>query len=194
MTASRPVYGLDIETDTSVDGLDPRVARILAAAVSTSDGVIVFSGPEPDLLRDLDDHLRSLPPAVLATWNGAAFDLPFLADRSALHGITIGLRLVADPTLLRRHEPLPGHPCPYRARWYEHTHLDAYRLYRSDVGRLFGLSCSLKSIAAFVGLPTVEVDASRVHELTGPELHGYVASDAALARLLTERRSAPAGL
>ena len=45
----------------------------------------------------------------------------------------------------------PGHRGAYRASWFEHGHLDAYRLYRGDVGPALRISCSLKSIARFVG-------------------------------------------
>src|SRR3546814_5141484 len=78
-----PIYGLDIETDTSVDGLDPNVSRIVAAALSTGGVDELFDGPEDELLAGLDERLAELPPGVLATWNGSAFDLPFIADRAA---------------------------------------------------------------------------------------------------------------
>src|SRR3546814_13231573 len=70
-----PIYGLDIETDTSVDGLDPNVSRIVAAALSTGGVDELFDGPEDELLAGLDERLAELPPGVLATWNGSAFDL-----------------------------------------------------------------------------------------------------------------------
>ena len=38
---------------------------------------------EADVLRATDSALADLPPGVIATWNGAAFDLPFLADHRA---------------------------------------------------------------------------------------------------------------
>ena len=87
-----------------------------------------------------------------------------------------------------RRAPLPGHRGAYRASWYDHGHLDAYRLYRGDVGPALRISCSLKSIARFVGLAPVEVDRTRIHDLSNEALHAYAASDARLARILTERR------
>ena len=87
------VYGLDIETDTASDGLDPRVARVLAIAVSSVDGEVVFSGPERAMLAGADRHLRRSPPGVLVTWNGSRFDLPFLARRAAHCRLRLGLRL-----------------------------------------------------------------------------------------------------
>lgn len=184
---SSPLYGLDIETDTAVNGLDPRVSAVLAVAVSSERGEVVLGGDEPALLERLDDHLATLPPGTIATWNGGAFDLPFLAHRAALMGVPLGLRLVLDPTHTVR-QPLPGHEGAYAATWHGHAHVDGYRLYRADVGRALPVSCALKSIARLVGLPSVEVDASRVHELAASELCAYVASDARLARLLVARR------
>jgi uncharacterized protein YprB with RNaseH-like and TPR domain len=188
MARRPPVYGLDIETDTRIDGLDPARSAVLTVALSHDGYDEVFSGPEPDLLGDLDHRLAQLEPGVLATWNGAAFDLPFLADRAAVVGRRIGLLLRHDPSIAMRHDPLPGHPGSYRAAWHTHAHVDAYRLYRGDVGPALRVSCSLKSIARLVGLAPVEVDRSRVHDLSNEALHAYAASDARLARVLTQRR------
>lgn len=186
------VYGLDIETDTTVDGLDPDVARVVTVALSSPGFDEVFSGDERGLLFDLDQRMRELEPGVLATWNGAAFDLPFLADRSLRSGIDLGLRLRADPSITMRRPALRGHAGAYRASWYAHGHIDAYRLYRADVGPALRVSCSLKSIARLVGLRPVEVDRERIHDLSREALHAYASSDARLARVLTERRWATA--
>jgi DNA polymerase elongation subunit (family B) len=182
------IYGLDIETDTTIDGLDPVVSPVVTIALSTPTVDEVFTGREPDLLAALDARLRALEPGIIATWNGAAFDLPFLADRAGACGVELGLRLAVDPTVVLSHGPLPGHAGAYRASWYGHHHLDAYRVYRSDVGRVLQISCSLKAVARAVGLTPVEVDRERIHELSPAVLAAYVASDARLARVLTERR------
>src|SRR5687767_2120284 len=87
---------------------------------------------------------------------------------------------------------LPGHDGAYRATWHHHGHLDAYRLYRGDVGPSLRVSCSLKSIARLVGLSPIEVDRGRIHDLSNEALHAYASSDARLARVLTERRWATA--
>jgi DNA polymerase elongation subunit (family B) len=182
------IYGLDIETDTTIDGLDPVVAPVVTAALSTPTADEVFVGPEADLIAALDARLRALAPGVIATWNGAAFDLPFLADRARARDVDLGLRLAPDPTVVLGNGPLRGHAGAYRATWYGHGHLDAYRVYRNDVGRVLRVSCSLKSIARMVGLTPVEVDRERIHELSADVLDAYVASDARLARVLAERR------
>jgi DNA polymerase elongation subunit (family B) len=187
MTRRPVVYGLDIETDTTADGLDPRVAPVVTVALSLPGHDEIFSGRESTLLFDLDERLRALPPGVIATWNGAAFDLPFLAHRAAVHGLDLGLRLLRDPTLIVR-DPLPGLAGAFRGAWHRHTHLDAYRMYKGDVGPVLRVSCSLKSIARLVGLAPVEVDRTRIHDLSREALHAYASSDARLARVLTERR------
>ena len=188
MRGSPSIYGLDIETDTILDGLDPAVSPIVAVALSGPDVDAVFTGPEAELLAALDAALRALEPGVIATWNGGAFDLPFLADRATACGVDLGLRLSPDPTVVLSHRPLPGHEGAYRATWYGHNHLDAYRVYRGDVGRVLQVSCSLKAIARVVGLTPVEVDRERIHELAPDALDAYVLSDARLARILAERR------
>ena len=187
-----PVYGLDIETDTTVDGLDPAHSAVVTVALSQPGVDEVFTGREEELLAELDERLGRLEPGVLATWNGAAFDLPFLADRARRWGLRLGLQLRADPTIPLHHDPLPGHDGAYRAAWHHHAHVDAYRLYRGDVGPILRVSCSLKSIARLVGLVPIEVDRSRIHDLSNEALHAYASSDARLARVLTERRWATA--
>lgn len=189
MVGRRPiVYGLDIETDTTVNGLDPAVAPVVTVALSRDGTDEVFAGDEGRLLWDLDRRLAALPSGVIATWNGAAFDLPFIADRARLHGLRMGLHLELDRRLTMSRAPLPGHAGAYRGAWYAHRHLDAYRLYRGDVGPALRVSCSLKSIARLVGLAPVEVDRARIHDLSREALHAYAASDARLARILAERR------
>jgi DNA polymerase elongation subunit (family B) len=192
MVRRPPVYGLDIETDTTVDGLDPACAAVVTVALSQPGVDEVFTGPEPELLDELDVRLAALEPGIIATWNGAIFDLPFLADRARRVGVRLGLLLRHDPSIALPHEPLPGHPGAYRAAWHGHAHIDAYRLYRGDVGPALRVSCSLKSIARLVGLVPVEVDRTRIHDLSREALHAYASSDARLARVLTERRWATA--
>ncbi|MEJ5253711.1 MAG: 3'-5' exonuclease [Acidimicrobiales bacterium] len=185
MACDVAVYGLDIETDTATDGLDPRVGRVLAAAVAGPDGEVVLAhDDEGALLRTLDRWLADLTPGVLVTWNGAAFDLPYLASRAAINGAELGLRLELDASIGLRGDPLPGHEGAYRARWYGHGHLDAFRVFRADVGRTFGLPCGLKAVAGLVGLDHVDTDPTRVHELEQHALHTYVASDARCTRQL----------
>jgi hypothetical protein len=186
------LYGLDIETDTTVDGLDPARSRVVAVAIAATDGdATVFTGDERALLKALDRWLRRARPGVLTTWNGAGFDLPFLADRAAALRVRLGLELAPDASIDSRHAPLTGHALPYRARWYRHLHLDACALYRVLLGPVDGgveRSFALKSVARDAGLVPVEVDRALIHELSADELRRYVTSDAVLARELAARR------
>jgi uncharacterized protein YprB with RNaseH-like and TPR domain len=187
-----PLYGLDIETDTEAGGLDPSRAAILAVAVSTTIGDVVFQGDESSILTRVDAYLAGLAPGVIVTWNGATFDLPFIARRAERGGLELGLRLRLDERMAVR-DPLPWLEGAYRATWHDHGHLDGYRLYRGDVGRTLPVSCSLKSISRMVGLSPVEVDVVNLHALHRTDVATYVASDARMARLLVDRR-APAAL
>ncbi|MHB1923861.1 MAG: 3'-5' exonuclease [Acidimicrobiales bacterium] len=184
MTAA---YGLDIETDTSLGGLDPRTSPILAVALASDTGVTIIRGPETRILREVDSLLGLLAPGVIVTWNGSGFDLPFLADRARRHGLRLGLRLSIDPGIVRFHPPLPGHAGFYRASWYGHDHLDAYLAYRALATEDEG-SLALKAVAARRGLSAVEVDRSRIHQLSPDDLASYVASDAGLALALARAR------
>lgn len=184
-----PLYGLDIETDTTIDGLNPAFAAVVAAAVSTPQGDQVVLGDERDILRQLDGLLMDLPAGLIVTWNGAAFDLPFLRARAALLGLPLALQLAANGHERPHHDRPDGAATPvFTAAWGAHRHLDGYRLYRADVGRSLGLSCGLKALARLAGLPAVEVDRARIHLLDGDELTDYVASDARLAVELVARR------
>ncbi len=113
----RLVYGLDIETNAgpgSGDPLDPLASPVRTAVLSTARGDATFRGDEESILDDLDETLRNLEPGILATWNGGAFDLPYLADRASMWGLHLGLRLAADPRLRRRGDVLRGHTGAYR--------------------------------------------------------------------------------
>jgi DNA polymerase elongation subunit (family B) len=179
------LYGLDIETDTTVNGLDPTASSVVAVSVAGEDGSVTFRGPEPRLLRSLDGYLRRLTPGVLVTWNGSGFDLPFLHDRARATRTKLALRLTPDASLPHKHAPLVGHELPYRARWHKHLHIDACCVYRTLLPE--GTSCALKPVARNAGLAVVEEDRATLHELDAASLVRYVASDAELARLLAQR-------
>ncbi len=176
LIAGPPCYGLDIETDTTVNGLDSSCSAIVGVAVATAHGDQVFMGDEADILHRVDAYLSQLDPGLIVTWNGSSFDMPFISDRAELLDVHLGLRSYRAAG--------SGHVCG----WWGHRHLDGYRLYRADVARLLGVSCGLKPLSRMVGLTPVEVDRTRIHELDAEEIRAYVASDARLARELVLRR------
>ena len=140
------------------------------------------------MLGRVDDFLSRTEPGVLVTWNGAGFDLPYLATRARRLGLELGLRLRLDPALDDHHEPLAGHAGAYRASWYRHRHLDAYRAYRAELGDVAPVPCSLKAVARLAGLEPIEVDAARVHELSPADRAAYVVSDARCTAELARRQ------
>lgn len=192
-----PFYALDIETDTTVNGLDPREAAVVAVAVSCSDGrSFVFSGPEKNLLTELEAFVGTLEPGVLITWNGSVFDLPFLVDRFRLNGVETSLFIKMDPTVLVKYQPLPGHQGGYRARWAEHVHCDVSPIFL-DTARRLGVRHALKPVArAVLDVEPIEVDRSRIHQLTEQELKAYATSDTdiTLALASLKRREVAAGV
>lgn len=183
------IYGLDIETDCRTNGLDPAVAPVVTVALSGRKLDEVFSGPEDELLRALDERLAVLEPGVIATWNGSTFDLPFIADRARLLGLGLGLQLCADHRLTLRRDPLPGHAGAYRAAWFHHSHIDTFRLYgQSGPSSPWG---SLRVIGRVLGLAGIghgQHSAGHPQVLTNEALHAHAPSDARLARVLAERR------
>ncbi len=186
-----PLYGLDIETDTTIDGLDPSCAAVVAVGLATPDRDEVFLGDETDILTRVDRRLAELAPGVVVTWNGGSFDLPFLAARARVTATPLDLELW--PTRPPEHAAAdvaswPPPPDGFGGRWGEHAHLDGYRTYRSDVRRSLGLSCGLKAMARLVGIEPVEVDYEQLHTLSDHDMAAYVASDARLACVLVQRR------
>lgn len=185
-----PIIGFDIETDTSTGGLDPRTSAVVAVALSANIGDEVVMGEEREILERADHRIAELGVGLLVTWNGAAFDLPFVEHRARLLGLKLGLRTTEDPV---RSSPREPGRSAVRARWYGLVHLDGYLLYRADVGHTLGLSCGLKPLARLVGLSPVELDRTTLHTREPDEVAQYVASDARIAAELVRRRM-PAAL
>ena len=80
INTTTPLIGLDIETDTTIDGLNPRQSSVLAVAISGGGIEAVLDGPdERSVLVETDRLLASIGAGVLVTWNGSGFDLPFIA-------------------------------------------------------------------------------------------------------------------
>ncbi len=175
--APPPAYALDIETDTSAGGLDPRTSRITAIGVAGRGWSRTFTGPERALLADADRFLARLAPGLLVTWNGSSFDLPFLVDRAAVAAVPLHLVIDPDPGLALPHGPAPGHRSAYRGRWWDHEHVDAYLELRPLAHRSVG-TARLKAFAARHGIECLEPDPTRLHELSPEALRRYVASDA----------------
>lgn len=191
------ITALDIETDTTPccdpvqgccksRGLDPARTVITAVAISDTNGDTVLDSSELGGERQLLEALERMVgerSGTLATWNGAAFDLPFLADRFATNGIATSLQITPDPAIEMKYGALPGHTSAYRATWGALVHLDVQFRYRSYALER-SIAWSLKSVARSLGFEPVEVDRTAMHLLSVDEVAAYVASDSRLTRQL----------
>ena len=174
---------MDIETDTSGGfGLDPRKAGVVSVAVWNGDAAVVFdSTNEAAMLTDLAAWLANphREPGVIVTWNGACFDLPFLATRAEKLGIselTELLDMRASDLREPKYDPIGGHEGGYIARIGRHDHADVMFAYR-DFSTERGIRHSLKPVASELGIEVIVEDREAIHELTRRELIAYNLSD-----------------
>lgn len=185
-----PLTVIDIETDTNgVNGLDPRESRVVSAAVAydDQDPVVLDDTDERSLLVQLGEAVRHRR-GLLITWNGAGFDLPFLAVRAGMLGLDIGLETITDNSLPVKYAAPAGLGGPVRARWGGTAHLDISFLYQAEADAR-AVNWSLKPVARAFGLTPVEVDRTKIHELRDDELRAYVLSDVDVTLHLAQRLS-----
>ena len=188
-----PLYAFDIETDTSVNGLDPNQSYVTTIAIAGDHSIWSVHITTPDHERDMLDgfaqHLASLEPGIVCGWNSSGFDLPFLVDRARACGADSLLEMIEislDPELVSKYDPLPGHDGAYRARIGHHAHLDiayAYQGLAADAGMLW----SLKPIADWYGLNPVKADSRHLHLMNPGEIESYCQSDARISYHLAQR-------
>lgn len=180
------IYGLDIETDTTVNGFDPSVARILSVAVATHDGaqrVVLDHDDEHTLLTELLAALGGLEPGIIVTWNGSGFDIAFLIARFAHHRMSHGWDTWPS-SRASKYPPVGSHPL--RARLGAHSHADVAFAYKEWCDEK-GVEWSLKPVARALGRTPIEVDRAATHELSASVLRAYVASDAEETAFLAVR-------
>ena len=182
---ARAIYGLDIETDTTIDGRDPLVARILSVAVATADRstcVVFESHDEQEMLESLNATLNALPAGMVATWNGSGFDLAFLMHRASVHNVVLDWQ-VTDSDRTSKYPPVLG--TVLQGTLGPHRHVDvayAFMEYAADNN----VKWSLKPVARSLGMEPVEVDRANTHLLSQEVLAEYVASDAVVTACLAE--------
>lgn len=181
------LIALDIETDTAADqidpaipaGLDPRAAAITSIALLSAHGSIVLDDDDEErLLRMYLAWLDATPPGVIVTWNGSCFDLPYLADRAARHGMAAWMILSAADDRPPKYEALPGHAGGYRASSADgrFRHCDVAYAYQARAAQL-GVTWSLKPVAKAHGIRMIEVDRAHVGALSIAERMAYNLSD-----------------
>ena len=173
------IIGLDIETDTTIDGRNPHHSRVVAVALSSSDGAfsVVLDNPdESALLTELVKHVSQLSDDdMIVTWNGAGFDLPFLEVRAKTLGIDLPWSLWPSKRV-PKYAPV-GVAGPLRAAFGHVGHVDVAYMYK-DMAEAAGVQWALKPVSLLCGLEPVQVDREKIHELSPDELSAYVASDA----------------
>jgi uncharacterized protein YprB with RNaseH-like and TPR domain len=208
-----PRYAVDIETDTTpchkppqedcqTRGLDPGRTTITEIAIVSGKmlGEVLDAKPprpfvrsgkgtaaEARMLTRFTSLLNALPTGVVVTWNGAAFDAPFLVDRYQVEHLVCPVKIRYDSTLKLKYPPLPGHPGGYRASFGPHSHVDIAEVFR-PIAEALGVRHSLKPVArAVLGIEPIEVDRRRMHELSAEERFRYAVSDAKITLALSER-------
>lgn len=200
--------GLDIETDTATDGLDPRVSRILSWSIAGVETSVVYLARVEEVedsaitgllsaLHGLSHQASVESPLVITTWNGSAFDWPFihtrlskLVDESPTIDLDYSLwpfRLHLSDDRVPKYEPIGDHPGGYRVDfplWPNVFHLDvafALKGYCEEND----LSWSLKAVMDHQGMARPKGKlAEKTAELPHWLLAGYNLSDAEATRSL----------
>lgn len=120
-------------------------------------------------------------PGTVSTWNGSNFDLPFIVDRAAMHGIDTGILLTPSAQRPAKYQPLPGHTSGYEASFAvdgrtRHTHIDIAYPYKSWAANR-DVAWSLKPVADALDLdPVVEARGS-LSDIPVDRLLAYNLSD-----------------
>ncbi|HEU5014167.1 MAG TPA: DNA polymerase domain-containing protein [Roseiflexaceae bacterium] len=170
-----------LQFDLETTALDPQRGRIFLIAVRDSQGfATVLEAPhaddEPRVIAELCALIRERDPDVIENHNLFGFDLPFLVQRAAVHGLPLELgRAGAPRALMSRTERVGG----FRRRQQERYSvagrelldtLDAVRRHDFVVRDL--ASHRLKDVARAFGLASEE----RVY-LAGAEVAATYARD-----------------
>jgi DNA polymerase elongation subunit (family B) len=176
------LLALDIETT----GLDAARDRVLTIGLVGIGGSEALMDDEEAILRRAEARIARLPgDAMVVTWNGEEFDMPFLAARFRRLGVRTTLSIQPMGQTGKYGKEL------YRARWSDHRHLDIAPYFKAiAAGR--SVPCSLKPVArAVLNIEPVEVDrrgeAIEALARTNPSaLADYVLSDARITLALAE--------
>ncbi len=175
------LIGFDIETDTTINGLDPGVAEITSIAVWSPDVQTVFDqGDERGRIAGFLELLDELPPGIACSWNGCCFDGPFIESRARLVGLETGFDIVLDHRIVPKYSFLPGWDAAARLRLRGHRHADvayAYRDYALSTPALGEKRWGLKYVAESLGIEMIRIDASQMHRYSAETRHEYNLSD-----------------
>ena len=175
-------YALDIETDNSEGfGLDPINGRIISIAVVSASGRTWFQQAqqpegERQMLRDFAElwkELRRQGSAVWVTWNGGAFDFPFLSHRLMVNRVPALFELKLSQDRKPKYEPINGFEGVYAVSddmGLDIDHLDmAYVM--KDWAEARSHSWSLKPTAAFLDFHDSRMDMFRGDSIHSQDTH-----------------------
>lgn len=176
---------MDIETS----GLSPLESHVVSIAICSDQEFIVWeSQDEKRLLDDFAYWLDTRDKGAIVTWNGSAFDWPFLFTRAN----TVGSRLATKITLVQaetrdpQYGPIGGHTGGYLVNVEGWDHIDAMLPWR-DRAKAAGHRWALKAVAKVHGIDVVEVDRERITELPKKDLAAYNISDVDATLQLAEK-------
>lgn len=185
---TKMLYALDIEST----GLSPIESKMVSVAIAAPDeSLVLVSEDEVSLFRDLTAWLKNSrrKPGTIVTWNGAGFDWPYMYTRA----MALGVGEFLDELTIVEHEerrptykPIEGHNGGYAVSFAGHDHADIMRPWKSwSVSQK--ISNSLKSVAKAKGIDVIEVDRTKITELSRAELVAYNISDVAATLTLAEQ-------
>ena len=189
------IYAWDVETDNSKgQGLTARHpdSRITSISFAHAAGVeVIAHDDEAHILTDWLDLLMMTEPGLLTSWNGAFFDIPFVADRAQILNHRLGAlwHLYAMPGLRPKYDFLPGHTTGYALTFptpagLPHQHLDIANSYQTFAAEA-GVTWSLKPVyRAVTGKEPVELDRANLHLYSREQQDAYSASDSVITREL----------
>lgn len=192
-------WAFDIETDihaTPVDpdipaGLDPRAGRITSIAWACDHTAVVRTGSEARILAGFKFWATGLTPDdVVYTWNGGAFDWPYLRHRFMVNDLSPPFVLSSYDDREPKYERLPTSDGVMRvALDSEARHVDvawAWQRWCRDRG----VRWSMKPLAEHLGItPLAAGRGSDVGDMTVTELAAYNLSDVDLTLRLADRCS-----
>lgn len=180
MTLTR--MALDIETDTSRNGLVAHLTRVVSVAVYGGPGdQAVFDGSdERRLLDELARVLDAERSCVIETWNGCGFDLPMLAARAAACGSRLQVDLRSQP---ERGTGGTSGQAPWFGRIGGHAHRDLMIVWQPWASSHLR-TCRLKVVARAFGLAPIELEVAKLNTYRQGEVADYNLSDARVTWLL----------
>jgi len=126
---------------------------------------------EKNLLVTVAETVSQLGAVEIIGWNSSAFDMPFLARRYVEHGLgRLAPQLVDTGRVGKYGTPI------YEAAWLGLAHRDICEEWQ-ELAEEAGVRWSLKPVATACGLNPIEVDQTKIAEMSRDEVLAYQLSD-----------------